>query len=455
MEIVKNNIVKTNNSVQFFLKHIPLFCAFCMLLITSKVQAQLLPIIPKPNQVKFLDTKFNYAKGVDIKIIRGDEATKQIASQLNSFLQSRNVKIEKFAPATITINLTKDTTIAKDGYTIQINTNSIALQSSANLGLFYGIQSIKQLFTHDTTKVKNILCAEIADQPQIQYRSLQVDVVSTFFAVEHLKQLIDDMAAIKMNNLHLILAANGINRIDLKSYPVTMASESYKTDELKELIQFAQQRYITLLPQFNFATTTNLLNEDSIQIAKNILDEIISIFPSAYIHIGDESLNSTALATYLSTKNKKAILNSNNLDATTKPNTILISNKNLKSIAAIAPSVILAPKPFAYFDNMVDWEDSKLFFAQQYLPVDKVYKWNPMVMEQNNTNLIGYEAVVPTGYIKNYKELEYQVFPRLYAFQECLWTKKNLKKFSDFEKRLSKIGYPGKKIYKINLVKFK
>jgi hexosaminidase len=107
--------------------------------------------------------------------------------------------------------------------------------------------------------------------------------------------------------------------------------------------------------------------------------------------------------------------------------------------AAQGNNVIMAPRQFCYFDYPQDWDDEKKAFFMIYLPIDKVYSFDPAAGvkgDQLKQHILGGEACVWTEYIDNAELLQYQAFPRIVAMAECLWTKKSEKKYSDFEKRL-------------------
>lgn len=121
----------------------------------------------------------------------------------------------------------------------------------------------------------------------------------------------------------------------------------------------------------------------------------------------------------------------------------------------------MSPRNLTSLDFYQDWDDEKKALYMSYLPLDKTYSFNPISKISDAkilAHIIGAQACVPTMYIKNARELEYLVFPRLMALAECMWTKKTNKKFGDFEKRLKRqrnYFYKEKDEPKIDMVRIK
>lgn len=457
MEIATKQSAKIkNNKMAMHKKHYTTTLFLLTLIFCYPVYAQL-AVIPKPNSIQYKDSLFRYSKGFDIKIIRGDDATKRIQKQLTDFVKEKKIPIVSFAPTAVTINLQQAsaTDIPVDGYVLNIQPNSISISSSGNAGLFYGVQTLFQLLNADT--LKSLPCLEIKDVPAFAYRGFHLDVVHNFFDTSVIKQLIDAAAKLKLNYFHWQLADEEKWRIEMNSDSTLTAKDNFYTQlQVKEIVKYAQERFITIIPEIMLpAATENLYAQHN----KNSIDEICSLFPGAYIYLGN-SFTDTLSLNYLLSKNKKIIA----LDNSAYHNSIQLHYKNSKTAYAAAANgkdVILAPKQFCSFDFYQDWDDEKKSFSMSYLPLDKAYGFQPVgkVKDKNTlAHLIGVQAMLYTPFIPNAEKLFYQAFPRLLAFAECAWTQKQHKNFNEFQKRLKRqknYFFKEKELPPIDLVRIK
>lgn len=464
---IKNNFIVTMQSIKLFF--ITLF------IFSSALSFAQIDLIPFPNEIKYTTGRFSYAKGFDVKTIRGDDATRIVSKQLTDFFALKKIPVVPFSPVSVTINLLKDNSIPDDGYTMTITQSNVAIASSSNAGLYYGVQSLFQLMKQDTstykkgksdTLYKTLPCAEIQDLPAYTFRGFGLDVSSHFFTVEVIKEYIDAMAMLKLNQLHLRLADKKVCRLPLTNLPKSTLSDSvriqnaegyyssYTKDDIAGLVKYAREHFINIIPEFDFSY---LLVNDSAQNQKKSIDEILAMFPGKFLHIGQTNYLSKETADYLTSKNIKIIGYDNALSTS-----IVQSYKNNSAgikAAQNGKEVIMSPRNPTALDNYQFWDDSKLSKGMFYLPIDDVYKFDPSskIKDEKTANFIlGGEATINTEDYTSKFKLSRQVFPRLYAIAECLWTAKSKKtSFKEFNRRLEKIGYPGQVTEKINWVKFK
>jgi len=457
MAIVTNPIVKTKNPKIYFMKHQPLFLLALSFFLSCSSFSQI-AIIPKPNDIKITEGTCSLKKSVNFKVIRGDEATKSIQKQIADFLSQRNIAVSTTAATTLSINLlqnkTGDTIIA-DAYTLSITTNNIAITSRTNAGLFYGFQSLYQLINTDTLNV--VHCLEIKDQPLLSFRGFELDVCQHFFKTDVIKKYIDAISKLKLNQFTWKLADEQAWRISTKNAAKLLDTDStenefYTQDEIKQVVQYAKERFINVIPEINFAKV--IQSEDtSFQFKKNILDEVFALFPSKYFNVDEPLFVTDEIAAYIKSTGRKII----SKDAATSKGDVVLSFKNTSvgiNAARNGIEVIMAPHNLCSLDNYQDWDDSKLSKSMLYLPLDKVYKFNAVA--KSKQHIIGSQANINTKFIATETKLSQQVYPRIFALAETFWTSKNNRKsFKDFSVRLEKIGYPGQITEKINLVKFK
>lgn len=232
-----------------------------------------------------------------------------------------------------------DTTIANpEGYEMQIRQGSIRISGKTEAGVFYGIQTLAQLLNGDGglsahTRLDGM---EIKDSPRYAYRALMVDPARHFIPLEDVKRFIDLMARYKLNALQLHLTDDQGWRIEIKKYPLLTSIGAfrdknsgnqgphngfYTQSELKELISYAADRHIEIIPELDipghtvaaiqaykelgckhmdsipisFGKTTDrtlcAAKEEVYDFYTNVLGEVAALFPSKRIHLGgDEAI---------------------------------------------------------------------------------------------------------------------------------------------------------------------
>lgn len=215
--------------------------------------------------------------------------------QLLAFLQERlsvptgsyvSTISNKSAMATIrlTLNEKTDPVIGAEGYQLSVTTNHITIKANRAVGLFYGVQSLLQLFPpaiESKEPVKGIAwkapCVELTDYPRVSWRGLMFDVARHFFTKDEVKQYINAMVRYKYNILHLHLTDDEGWRIEIKGLPkltevgawsVKKVGEFgnfipptadeprnyggfYTQEDIKELVQYAKERFVNILPEID------------------------------------------------------------------------------------------------------------------------------------------------------------------------------------------------------------
>lgn len=212
-----------------------------------------------------------------------------------------------------------------EGYQMSVRTDGITIKAKTAAGIFYAIQTLKQLI-----KNKQIQCAEITDSPAFPFRGFMVDVGRNYQSIKQLKQQIDVMAAYKLNIFHFHLTEDIAWRLQSKIYPqLTDAKymqrnpgKFYSLDEMKELIAYCKKKHITLIPEidmpghsaaFKRAMGVDMQSEAGVAICKNILTELCRELDVPYVHIGGDEVKITNTAflpqmiALLKSKGKKVI----------------------------------------------------------------------------------------------------------------------------------------------------
>ncbi|QQL51052.1 family 20 glycosylhydrolase [Mucilaginibacter ginkgonis] len=235
--------------------------------------------------------------------------------------------------------------LASEGYRLTITPSQIVI-AGKGAGLFYGIQTLMQLFPLERSGSVEIPCLTAEDYPRFGYRGLHLDVCRHFFSVQMVKRYIDLMAAYKLNTFHWHLTDDQGWRIEIKKYPklTTVASQRaqtvignyhdrtpqqydaipyggfYTQDQIREVVKYAADRYINVVPEIEMPghATAALAAypelgcepEKQVQVAQtwgvfkdiycpsdktfafleDVLTEVMELFPSKYIHIGGDEV---------------------------------------------------------------------------------------------------------------------------------------------------------------------
>jgi N-acetyl-beta-hexosaminidase len=222
----------------------------------------------------------------------------------------------------------------KEAYTLEINKDGIIISANESAGYFYAVQTLLQLLPNEIyskNKIESnslkLPCLIIKDVPKYSWRSFMLDSGRQYQTIEFIKRYLDYLAMLKINFFHWHLTEGQGWRIEIKKYPkltevgafVAKGEEQqgfYKQEEIKEIVQYAKNRFITVVPEIElpghseaaliaypeytcFGKTpetvmeysSNLFcggNEMTYLFLQNILNEVCELFPGEYIHLGGD-----------------------------------------------------------------------------------------------------------------------------------------------------------------------
>ena len=315
-------------------------------------------IIPAPLAVKINEGQMYLPSSIAI-YATDPEATKPIVAALKAILKPSNgftITAGQDKNAHISLSIVSDRSLSAEGYFLEINPHKIDMRATDAKGLFYAVQSFRQLLppqiesnTHLQFPIK-LPCLTITDTPRFGWRGMHLDVSRHFRTVDEVKRYIDLMARHKMNTFHWHLIDDQGWRLEIKQYPKltsigawrvdreeekewrirqpqqpgdsTTYGGFYTQDEVRNVIDYAQKRYITVIPEIEMpAHVTSALaaypelsctggpftvppgsiwpitdiycagKETTFEFLENVLMEVMALFPSPYIHIGGDEAN--------------------------------------------------------------------------------------------------------------------------------------------------------------------
>lgn len=419
-----------------------------------------------------------------------------------------------------------------EGYGLSVQKNNIEISAKTQIGWFYGTQTLLQLLpiTKSISQFPNskiqIPCVTITDYPRFPYRGMHLDVSRHFFPVSYIKKYIDFIALHKINYFHWHLTDDQGWRIEIKKYPKLTEIGAwrdgtiigkypgtgndniryggyYTQEQIKEIVHYAAERYITVVPEIDmpghdmaalaaypqlgtrpdsiykvaqtwgiFGKMNNVLapTEFTFQFIKDVLDEVIQLFPSKYIHIGGDEVSKMwwqncsscqqfmkenslkdehelqsyfikRIEKYVNSKGRTIIGWDEILEGGLAPNAMVMSWRGEKGGIDAAKQnhyVIMTPmNPLYLNESQVQNDDS--LTANGYNPIENVYNYEPVPKELNEQQakyVLGAQGNLWTEYISNERKVEYMIFPRMSALSEVLWSRKEDRNFQDFKKRM-------------------
>jgi hexosaminidase len=507
----------------------------------TSLKAQQISIIPQP--VKATLQQGSFVLSQNTVLILGDADTKKSADFLNEHLQQFygfKLKIGK-KQASGSINLSTDLSLATEmegKYSLAVSASSIQIKAGTHEGIFYAVQSLIQLLPLEKSPELKIPAAVIEDYPRFKYRGLMLDCGRHFFSIDFIKHYIDLIALHKMNTFHWHLTEDQGWRIEIKKYPKltdiggcrngtitghhpgngndsTKNCGYYTQEQIKEIVKYASDRYITIIPEIEMPGHSSSAiaaypqlscfpdepteikkgvvwsgstagkqvqqswgvykdvycpSEYTFHFLEDVLDEVIQLFPSKYIHIGgdecpkdywkkstfcqnlikenglkdEEALQSyfvQRIEKYLNSKGRSIIGWDEILEGGVAPNATIMSWRGEAggiNAAKQHHTVIMTPTTYVYFDYSQTHKEDSLVIGG-FLPLDKVYNYEPIpkdLTEEEGMYIIGAQANVWTEYMTKGSKVEYMIFPRLTALSEVLWSPKETRNWDDFQKRL-------------------
>ena len=316
---------------------------------SDKQQALRYDVIPLPQEINLLqESPFKLTRNTVIAYPEGNALLGHNADFLADYIEqatgfrprTKAVKNGENADKAITLGLDPSVT-GEEGYRIITHSESISICGKTANGVFYGIQTLRKSIPAQAQDAAILLPAgEVEDWPRFSYRGMHLDVGRHFFPVEFIKEFIDLLALHNMNTLHWHLTEDQGWRIEIKKYPKLTEIGSvrqrtvighnsgeydntpyegfYTQEEAREIVEYAQKRYVTIIPEIdlpghmlaalaaypelgctggpykvcpNWGVFEDVLcigNEKTIPFLEGIMTEIIDIFPSKYIHIGGD-----------------------------------------------------------------------------------------------------------------------------------------------------------------------
>ena len=489
-------------------------------------------IIPQPAKVSLGEGQFRLDSGTRIVV---SAQTEPVGRLLQDYLRpATGFSFDLIRKASgHFIELKVDDKLGSQGpesYRLTVKNDKVTITGASPAGVFYGVQSLRQLFPSPLfrrAKVDGIdwvaPAVDIEDSPRFSWRGAHLDVGRHFMPKEFILKYLDLMALEKLNSFHWHLTEDQGWRIEIKRYPRltsvgafrkdSMLNYSpakysgephggfYTQDDVREIVAYAKQRYITVVPEIEmpghaqaaiaaypelgvtgeqlevatkWGVIENVLNADdsTIEFMKNILTEVMDLFPGQFIHIGGDECPKVQwkaspkiqarmkqlgvadehglqswfirqMDEFLTSKKRRLIGWSEILEGGLAPNAALmvwLGDEGAQEAVASGHDVVMAQTSSTYFDYyQVKDTTNEPHQIGGFLPIEQVYAYEPILPSftpEQAKHVLGTQFQLWTEYIPDGKRVEYMAFPRACALAEVAWSSKANRNFADFSVRL-------------------
>jgi len=467
-------------------------------------------LIPKPVSVKNTPGGFQLSDKTAVLVSGGDEALRRVAAFLGEKMKAsfgKDFEVAEFPSGDLPESYVlfelgpNDSELGSEGYNVTIENQGIRVSANAAEGAFRGLQTLMQLLPSGFGKDKLtggavVAAGTIRDYPAYGFRGSMLDVSRHFFNVDEVKRYIDLISFYKMNILHLHLSDDQGWRIEIKSWPnLTKHGGStevgggeggfYTQEQFKELVAYARDRYVTIIPEIDMPGHTNaalasypevncnnkapqlytktevgfstlcVRKEITYKFVEDVVRELSEISPGPYLHLGGDESHVTKKADFIYFINriqqfpkkygKKMIGWEEIAQAKLDTNTIVqywSNAEHAKEAVKQGAKIIMSPASKVYLDMKYDSTTKLGLKWAGTIEVDSAYNWalSSRVNGIPNESILGVEAPVWSETLTNIDEVEFMVFPRLPGVAEIGWTPESARSWDEYKVRLAKHG---------------
>lgn len=500
----------------------------------NSISNESIGIIPLPSTYELKPGTFYITGQSSIGIDKSDPEMTALANYFNEEISdATGFSLPVNNSGTIIFQLGEHKELGEEGYQLSISSDQLILSAYKHHGIFNGIQSVLQLLppeikskTVQADATWSINCIEVTDKPQFAWRGLMLDVSRHFFTKQEVKKFIDQMAEYKYNVFHWHLTDDQGWRLEVKSLPRLTAIGAwraprvgnwwerepqlptdslsyggyYTTEDIREIVEYAQQRYVTIVPEIDipghsmaalsaypeisctggpfhvnvgntfYTEIENSLcagNEQTFEVLDSVFAEVARLFPSPYIHIGGdecykgfwekcpkckmrmqkehlknlEELQSyfvKRVAAMVQKRGKQVIGWDEILEGGSAPETIVMSWRGMKGgIEAAKQGHSVIMTPTDHcYLDFYQGDPTVEPNTYSMLRLQDCYKYQLIPDSVDASLIMGGQGNLWTESVPHYRQVEYMIWPRALAISETLWTDARLRNWKFFVNRM-------------------
>lgn len=435
--------------------------------------------------------------------------------------------------ATANVAMTLDTKLAAEAYTLKVTTTGIAITASHPAGFYYALQTLKQLMPRNVMAVVadesvenwTVPAVTITDKPRYGWRGFMLDEGRHFFGKDEVKRVIDILSTYKMNRFHWHLTEDQGWRIEIKKYPKLTSVGAwrnskvlaygatkvdgihyggfYTQDDVKEIVEYAKERFVEIMPEIDMpghsqaavasypellacdpaashsvwtsqgisTDVINVCNPKAVQFAKDVIDELIPLFPFGYIHVGGDECPTGKWSSNTACQDTLAALGSTNYrdlqlhfykqlqqyiatKSTAEQRKLIFWNEVLGgNLTYLTNPTIMAwsggePSAFSHGFNIIHSPQVPYYINRRQSTdpgepktqgsgsetVQAVYNHTPTA--SYDSKYLGMQGNFWTEWVIETDTVEYLMLPRIAAIAETGWTPQANKNYNDFVDRI-------------------
>ena len=500
----------------------------------NSISNESIGIIPLPSTYELKPGTFYITGQSSIGIDKSDPEMTALANYFNEEISdATGFSLPVNNSGTIIFQLGEHKELGEEGYQLSISADQLILSAYKHHGIFNGIQSVLQLLppeikskTVQADATWSINCIEVTDKPQFAWRGLMLDVSRHFFTKQEVKKFIDQMAEYKYNVFHWHLTDDQGWRLEVKSLPRLTAIGAwraprvdnwwerepqlptdslsyggyYTTEDIREIVEYAQQRYVTIVPEIDipghsmaalsaypeisctggpfhvnvgntfYTEIENSLcagNEQTFEVLDSVFAEVARLFPSPYIHIGGdecykgfwekcpkckmrmqkehlknlEELQSyfvKRVAAMVQKRGKQVIGWDEILEGGLAPEAIVMSWRGMKGgIEAAKQGHSVIMTPTDHcYLDFYQGDPTVEPNTYSMLRLQDCYKYQLIPDSVDASLIMGGQGNLWTESVPHYRQVEYMIWPRALAISETLWTDARLRNWKFFVNRV-------------------
>lgn len=499
-------------------------------------------IVPKPTNLTI--EKGTFTLNSQTTVFGSDQIVRQVQNAIGSatgFPLRQSISFPD-SNAIIFQSIRNQDQIPEEGYILAVNPSDITITASSESGFFYALQTLRQMLPAELNRkapigsLRNVKipCVTITDEPRFKWRGLMLDVARHFMPKDDVLKFIDLAAYHKLNTVHMHLTEDQGWRIEIKKYPKltevgawrkeTVVGRNtseydgkphggfYTQNDLREIVAYAKKQHINIVPEIDmpghmqaaiasypwlstgkqvevftrWGVNDLVLNTkpETVQFCKDVLAEVLEIFPSEFIHIGGDECPKTQwkndpyeqnkikelglkdehelqswfirqMDDFLVKKGRRLIGWDEILEGGLAQNATVMSWRGVAggvTAAGMGHDVVMSPTSHMYLDYYQGQPEEEPLAIGGYLTLESVYSFNPVTSQipaDKAHHILGVQGNIWTEYIKDMKHVEYMAYPRACAVAEIGWTKQEDRNYREFLNRLDH-HYPRLKALDVN-----